>query len=123
LIAAILKKQQAKELTKQAHKIGLQVLMEFHDESELKFLNEYVDVVGVNNRNLKTFEVSLQVSADLAKKIPGEFLKISESGISSLEDILFLKKHGYKGFLIGENFMKTSNPAMSFSSFVDAMNK
>ena len=123
LIAAILTKKEAEELATLAHDLGMQVLMEFHDEQELDLLNDAVDMAGVNNRNLKTFEVSLQHSADLTTKIPGSFLKISESGISSPDDILFLRKHGYQGFLIGENFMKTSHPEEAFTSFVDALRK
>ena len=121
LIAAILTKKEAKGLATLAHDLGMQVLMEFHEEQELDLLNDAVDMAGVNNRNLKTFEVSLQHSADLATKIPENFLKISESGISTPDDILFLRKHGYKGFLIGENFMKTGSPEEAFISFVDAL--
>lgn len=123
LIAAILEKKQAKDLAMLAHDLDLQVLMELHDESELDKLNDHLDVVGVNNRNLKTFEVSLEHSVELSKKIPTQFLKISESGISSTKDINYLKNHGFKGFLIGENFMKTTNPVLAFTDFVTALNK
>lgn len=118
LIAAILKKQEAMNLVELAHKLGLQVLMELHDEDELAIINEHIDVVGVNNRNLKTFEVSLEHSVQIGKKIPGEFVKISESGISTIEQIVYLKDHGFQGFLIGENFMKTTDPAQAFGDFV-----
>ena len=121
LIAAILEKKQAKKFAKIAKELGLQVLMEFHDESELDLLNEHLDMVGVNNRNLKTFIVDLKHSVKLAEKIPGQFIKISESGIASPDDIIFLKQHGFKGFLIGENFMKTENPGKSFTSFVESL--
>ncbi len=121
LIASILTKNKAKEFGKLARELGLQVLMEFHDEKELELLNIYVDAAGVNNRDLNTFEVSLQVSVDMAGKIPAGLTKISESGIASPDDILLLRKHGYDGFLIGENFMKTIDPVMSFNSFVDTL--
>ncbi len=118
LIATILDREKVKVLAKLAHDLGLQVLMELHSEEDIEMLNEDLDVVGVNNRNLKTFEVSLQHSVELGKKIPAEFIRISESGISTLQDILYLKDHGFQGFLIGENFMKTSDPARAFANFV-----
>ncbi len=121
LIAAILTKIQTKKLAYLAHDLDLQVVMEFHNEPELDRLNEHIDIAGVNNRNLKTFEVSLQHSADLATKIPDNYLKISESGISTPDDIFFLRKQGFKGFLIGENFMKTNDPELAFASFVEAL--
>ena len=77
-----------------------------------------IDILGVNNRNLKTFEVSLDKSKKLAEKIPEEFVKISESGINDYKSIIDLKKYGYEGFLIGENFMKTNNPGKSASRFI-----
>lgn len=123
LIAAILTRKESKELAMLAHDLGMQVLMEFHGKQELELLNDSVDIAGVNNRNLKTFEVSLQHSANLATIIPDSFLKISESGISTPDDIIFLRNHGYQGFLIGENFMKTNHPEKAFTSFVDALRK
>jgi len=75
-------------------------------------------MIGVNNRNLKTFEVSTDISKQLSEKIPNEFVKVSESGISSVEAIKDLKNYGYQGFLIGENFMKTDNPGLSAKEFI-----
>ncbi len=121
LIAAILSRTEAEELAHLAHELGLEVLMELHDETELDILNNFVDVAGVNNRNLKTFEVSLSHSASLAKQIPPAYLKISESGIASEEDISYLRNHGFKGFLIGENFMKASNPGRAFNEFINQL--
>ncbi len=123
LIAAILSKKQAKMLAKLAHDLNLQVVMEFHHEKELGLLNEYIDIAGVNNRNLDTFEVSLQVSAGMATKIPPGIPKISESGISSSDDILFLRKHGFDAFLIGENFMKAKDPVHAFCSFTGTLRR
>jgi len=121
LIAAILTKKQALQLAKKAHELKLQVLMELHDKSELEILNDHLDIVGVNNRNLKTFDVDLKHSVQLAKKIPKEFLKISESGISSAKDIKYLSEHGFNGFLIGERFMKTPDPVKAFNEFIQTL--
>jgi indole-3-glycerol phosphate synthase len=110
LIAACLSKEKAIQLAKKAKKLGLDVLMEVHNEKELEIVNDFVDIVGVNNRNLKTFEVSVETSVALSKLIPDKFVKISESGLAGADEIKYLKQHGFKGFLIGETFMKTDNP-------------
>ena len=118
LIAAILDKKRVKTYAELAHNLGLQVLLEIHNKQELDVLCDTVDLAGVNNRNLKTFIVNIQTSIDLADKIPDEFIKISESGISEPENIIELKKYGFQGFLMGENFMKTQNPAKACSDFI-----
>jgi indole-3-glycerol phosphate synthase len=110
LIAACLEKDQAKTLAKKAKELGMEVLMEVHNAEELKKVNDFVDIVGVNNRDLKTFKVDVETSVKLAKQIPADFLKISESGLSGVKEINYLKENGFKGFLIGETFMKTENP-------------
>jgi len=110
LIAACLEKEQAETLAKKAKSLGMEVLMEVHDSEELKMVNNFVDIVGVNNRNLKTFEVDVETSVKLAKLIPERFVKISESGLAGAETIHYLRKNGFKGFLMGETFMKTDNP-------------
>lgn len=110
LIAACLTKKEVEQLATEAKKLGMEVILEVHNETELEKMNEMVDIVGVNNRNLKTFEVTIETSIKLAKLIPNQFLKISESGISSAQSINYLKEHGFNGFLIGEAFMKTQNP-------------
>ena len=110
LIAACLEKEQAENLAKKAKELGMDVLMEIHNEKELEIVNNFVDIVGVNNRNLKTFEVDVETSVNLSKQIPERFVKISESGLSGAETIRYLRKNGFKGFLIGETFMKTDNP-------------
>ncbi len=117
LIASILSYTEAEELSKLAKDLGLDILMEVHSKEELDIVNPLVDVVGVNNRNLKTFEVSIQQSIDLAKEMPNEVVKISESGIYTPEDIFTLREHGYQGFLIGENFMRTKNPGQACIDF------
>ena len=119
LIASALSVDETNELAKKAKALGLEVLLEIHNREELEHINEYVDMVGVNNRNLKTFEVNIDVSKELADLIPDEFVKISESGISNPETVIELRKYGYKGFLMGENFMKTENPALSLKEFIE----
>ncbi|MFO8000644.1 MAG: indole-3-glycerol phosphate synthase TrpC [Marinilabilia sp.] len=111
LIASILEKNQARELAALANYLGMEVLMELHDANETDKLNIYVDMVGVNNRNLKTFEVNLQNAAELASSLPPGMLPVAESGIHSARDLLYLKEAGFKGFLMGEYFMKQEDPA------------
>ncbi|MEO8234510.1 MAG: indole-3-glycerol phosphate synthase TrpC [Flavobacterium sp.] len=119
LISAVLTREEIKNLSEFAQSLGLEVLLEVHNLEELqKSIMPSLDMIGVNNRNLKTFEVSLEFSKELASEIPDEFVKVSESGISSIEAINELKPYGYKGFLIGENFMKTDNPGKSASNFI-----
>ncbi|WP_300027643.1 indole-3-glycerol phosphate synthase TrpC [uncultured Maribacter sp.] len=119
LIAAILTEQEIKTYSELAKSLGLDVLLEVHNEEELhKSIMPSLDMLGVNNRNLKTFEVSLDTSKSLSKLIPDDFVKVSESGISSVDAIKELKPYGYEGFLIGENFMKTENPSKSAIEFI-----
>jgi indole-3-glycerol phosphate synthase len=119
LIAAVLTRQEIKNLSEFAHSLALEVLLEVHNEVELqKSIMPSLNMIGVNNRNLKTFEVSLDYSKQLASLIPDEFVKISESGISESNSILELQKYGYQGFLIGETFMKTDNPEKALNNFI-----
>lgn len=122
LIAAILTQNEIKTLSQLAQSLGLNVLLEVHNEEELhKSIMPSLDMLGVNNRNLKTFEVSLDTSKALSNLIPDEFVKVSESGISSVAAITELKEYGYQGFLIGENFMKTDDPGGSATEFINAL--
>ncbi|CAM3693750.1 indole-3-glycerolphosphate synthase [Flavobacterium saliperosum S13] len=122
LIAAVLKREEIKQLSEFAHSLGLEVLLEVHNREELeKAIMPSLDMIGVNNRNLKTFEVSLDFSKELAIHIPNEFVKVSESGISSVEAIKELQPFGYQGFLIGEHFMKTENPGIAAKSFMNSL--
>ncbi len=121
LIASSLSVAKTNEMAKAAKALGLNVLLEIHEDSELAHINQYCDAVGVNNRNLKTFEVTTDVSKALANKIPNDFIKVSESGISNVEAIQDLKTYGYQGFLIGENFMKTENPGASCAEFINKL--
>ena len=119
LIAACLTPQEILSFAKLAKSLGLSTLLEVHSQEELDgTLNPFLDVVGVNNRNLKDFTVSIDTSIALAKTIPSDFLKISESAISNPETIKLLKTEGYNGFLIGENFMRTENPGQAMMDFV-----
>ncbi|RXG25972.1 indole-3-glycerol phosphate synthase TrpC [Leeuwenhoekiella marinoflava] len=119
LIAAVLTRDEIKSLSEFAKSLGLDVLLEVHNLEELeKSIMPSLDMLGVNNRNLKTFEVSLETSKTLSTKIPDDFVKVSESGISSIDAIQELQPYGYKGFLIGENFMKTDNPGASATEFI-----
>ena len=121
LIAACLSKEKALELAKKAKELGLDVLMEIHNAEELEIVNDYVDVVGVNNRNLKTFEVSVETSVELSKLIPSKFVKISESGLAGAAEIKYLKANGFKGFLIGETFMKTDDPGAACKKLIEKL--
>ncbi|SHF41198.1 indole-3-glycerol phosphate synthase TrpC [Flavisolibacter ginsengisoli] len=117
LIAACLSPLRVKQLAQKAKELGLEVLLELHDESELDHICELVDLVGVNNRNLKTFEVDLEHSTRLAEKIGSDFVKVAESGINDVNNIRYLKAHGFQGFLIGEYFMKQKSPMEAFKNF------
>lgn len=122
LIAAILTKEEIKQFSELAKSLQLDVLLEVHNEDELqKSIMPSLDMLGVNNRNLKTFEVSLDISKTLSELIPNDFVKVSESGISNIEAIKELKPFGYQGFLIGENFMKTDNAGESAKEFIKAL--
>ena len=106
-----------------AKALHLDVLCEAHNEDEVhKSICKTVDMIGINNRNLKTFEVSIETSKQLVELIPDDFTKVSESGISSVEAIKELKPYGFEGFLIGENFMKTDNPGESATQFINELN-
>jgi len=118
LIAAALSVKETKELAHRAHELGLEVLLEVHNAEELGHANENVDMLGVNNRNLKTFEQSIQTSFELAKLIPDQFVKVSESGISKTETVKELRQAGYRGFLMGENFMKEEKPDEALLKFI-----
>jgi indole-3-glycerol phosphate synthase len=124
LIAAILEPAQIVALANMAHTLGMEVLLEVHEAKELQQnLDAPIDLLGVNNRNLKTFEVSLQTSIDLLPQIPERFIPITESGIKTSADFLMLQNAGFKGFLIGENFMSHGRPEIACKEFVDDIEK
>lgn len=121
LIAECLSQKKLGELATFAKSLGLGVLMEIHSEKELEKLHKNIDIVGVNNRDLTTFEVNIQTSIDLFNVIPDDFVKISESGISNPQSIIQLKEVGFQGFLIGEAFMKTKAPVKACQAFIQAI--
>jgi len=118
LIAACLSPDQVNELGACAKGLGMEVLLEIHNEEELVHISDMVDMVGVNNRNLKNFEVDIQTSLQLIKHIPAGKPAIAESGISNVDTIVTLRNAGFAGFLIGENFMKEPQPSVAFADFV-----
>lgn len=117
LIAACLSPQQVLEFTELSHTLGLEILLEIHTEEELKHVNQNIDLVGINNRNLKDFKVDLQHSVQLKNQLPKDILSIAESGIYSIENFQYLKEKGFNGFLMGEYFMKNNNPSEAFKEF------
>lgn len=122
LIAAALTREQCRRFAEIAHQLELEVLLEIHDQSELDYYSEYVDVLGVNNRNLGSFHTDVANSFRLIEQMPQEATPISESGISNPDTVKELRAIGFKGFLIGENFMKTEAPGDSLKSFINALN-
>lgn len=118
LIASCLSINKTKSLALEAKKMGMEVLLEIHDENELEHIGDEVDMVGINNRNLKSFEVNIEHSLKLRSRLPKNKLSIAESGIYDLETFHLLKREGFDGFLMGEYFMKQEHPAKAFELFV-----
>ncbi len=124
LIAAVLNPGQIKQFSALASSLGLEVLLEVHNQEELeRSLLPGIQMLGVNNRNLKTFEVNLDTSRKLAEKIPEGVVKVSESGISDPTAIRDLHQYGYRGFLIGENFMRSDDPGQSALEFIKGLKR
>ena len=121
LIAACLSPKQVENLAKFAKGLGLETLLELHGPEELGHICDETELVGINNRNLKTFEVDIAKSLMMAEKIPSDRIRVAESGISSIENIVLFRQHGFQGFLIGEHFMKEKDPAIAFASFVNKL--
>lgn len=121
LIAACLTKQRCRELIDHAHSLGLEVLLEMHSEQELEYAAMEPDMCGINNRNLGSFVTDVENSFRLASKLPADAVKVSESGISRPETIAALREAGFRGFLIGESFMKTSDPGQALAGFIKSL--
>lgn len=121
LIAEILSKSQIAEFSKIADAIGMEVLMEIHTADQIKKYNDSIRNIGVNNRNLKTFKTDIQYSMDIFPQLPSETIRISESGLDHPFTVQKLKNAGYHGFLIGEHFMKTEDPAGACASFIQQL--
>jgi indole-3-glycerol phosphate synthase len=122
LIAEILEKEQLRKLAALARKLEMEVLMEVHSAEQLDKYNQYVDLLGVNNRNLEDFSVSIQTSIQLFEDLPAAPVKVSESGISDPNAIVELRRIGYEGFLIGEYFMANANPGKACAEFIRRVN-
>ncbi|MFM9019975.1 MAG: indole-3-glycerol phosphate synthase TrpC [Sediminibacterium sp.] len=123
LIAACLTPGEAKQLAMSARAMELEVLLELHDADEMFHMNSAVTFVGINNRNLKSFEVNLQQSIELVEQLPDDLPAIAESGINSISTLLELEDVGFKGFLMGEFFMRQSDPGAAFLTFSDELMK
>ena len=123
LIAACLTVKEVKHLAIFAKNLGLNILLEIHNQDELDHICDEVDVVGINNRNLKDFKVDIQHSIELGSRIPQGKIKIAESGIHDMKTLQQLKSHGFQGFLMGEIFMKEENPGQAFRNFVKEFSK
>ena len=121
LIAACLSKQDCKRLIDKAHQLGMEVLLEMHSEQELEYAELCPDLCGINNRNLGSFVTDVDNSFRLAELLPHGAIKISESGISNPDTVHLLRQAGYSGFLIGETFMKTSNPGDALADFISKL--
>ena len=121
LIAAALEQEKCNELTEKAHSLGLEVLLEIHSPEELSYINEKIDMVGINNRNLGTFFTDVENSFRLAGQLPQGAVLVSESGISDPEIVKRLRTAGFRGFLIGETFMKTEQPGETLQNFLQAI--
>jgi indole-3-glycerol phosphate synthase len=117
LIAACLSKEEVVRFSTLARSLGLEVLLELHDEDELDHVCETIDLVGINNRSLKTFDVNIARSLRMAGQLPKDKLKVAESGIDDPAQVKLFKENGYSAFLIGENFMKTNDPGMALNEF------
>ncbi len=128
LIAACLDRNQCAEYAHTAHDLGIETLLEIHSEEELEYLNPHIDMLGVNNRNLGTFHTDVMNSFHLTEKMreavkntPEAPLLVSESGISQVETVAQLRKAGFRGFLIGEAFMRTSQPGKALADFIGGL--
>ena len=121
LIAACLTKQRCRKLIERAHSLGLEVLLEMHSEPELEYADLNPDLCGINNRNLGSFVTDVNNSFRLASKLPADAVKVSESGISDPATVSALRQAGFRGFLIGENFMKTPDPGLSLAGFIKSI--
>lgn len=123
LIAACLRPDESLSLAQQAHALGLEVLLEIHDEAELDYLTDEIDIVGINNRHLGSFQTDVSRSFCLAEKLPACTIKISESGISQPATVLQLRDKGFRGFLMGEHFMKSTQPGKTLSNFINQLQR
>lgn len=118
LIAAVLSKTECRQMLRTAHELGLEALLEMHSEAETEYAELEPDMYGINNRNLGTFHTDVQNSFRLSSRLPEEGCRVSESGISNPETVRLLRAAGFRGFLVGSNFMKTDDPAQALGEFI-----
>lgn len=123
LLANVLSKEKIKQFTTLAQSIGLEVLLEIRDKNEIDTINDKITAVGINNRDLKTFETNIEHSFEMADLIPNNFIKVSESGIETVETIHRLREKGFTGFLIGDLFMRNSRPEKACLKFISELNQ
>ena len=119
LIAAALELEKCNELAEKAHELGMEVLLEIHSSEELAYINKGIDMVGINNRNLGSFHTDVANSFRLAEHLPEDIIRVSESGLSQPETVSQLRDAGFRGFLIGETFMRTGQPGETLKDFID----
>lgn len=123
LIAAVLDRKECGRLAGVARSLGLETLLEIHAESELDYVSDRIDMVGVNNRNLGTFHTDVEVSFRLAERLAKDSLLVSESGISRVKTVAELRRKGFRGFLIGENFIKREHPGSALEDFINELSQ
>lgn len=121
LIAAAITKTECLRFTEIALQLELDVLLELHDEREIDYIAPQHNLIGVNNRNLGSFVTSVEKSFEMAALLPKNAMLVSESGISDPQTLRQLRQAGYRGFLIGENFMKNGNPGESLAGFIQSL--
>lgn len=121
LIAADLSLSECRNLARTAHELGLETLLEIHTEHELNYICDDIDMVGVNNRHLGTFHTDVENSFRLASMLPSDLVLVSESGISQPQTVRALRQAGFRGFLMGETFMKTDNPGKALAEFITSL--
>lgn len=121
LIAAVLEKHEISRFVSIAHELGMEVLLELHDECEITRIDKSIEMIGINNRNLKDFKIDMNRSFKLLDKLSDKAVKISESGLSDPETVDFLHSLGFKGFLMGEIFMRSENPVKTCLDFISKL--
>lgn len=121
LIAACLSLPACEALMNKAHELGLEVLLEMHDERELEYAALGPDLCGINNRHLGSFHTDVETSFRLASMLPADAVKVSESGISSPQTVSELRAAGFRGFLIGETFMRAADPGLALRQFINEL--
>lgn len=119
LIASVLDREDIEEFTDLAHRLDMEVLLEIHGVDELPKIIPEADMIGVNNRNLNTFATDISMAAEIAANLPEKAVKVAESGLRSIDEVMRLRECGYRGFLIGETFMKAPDPAEALRNFLN----